>query len=114
MLVHYPLVRMMILSLLVLTGAAVAAFADCTDWERDVLLRKTFQCSPFAIQAICAGERPMPNTPDCGEPQARPESQGDLCLTPVGRCQLSSVAPLRAMCQCQTPGGYVNGWVARE
>src|SRR5512132_522758 len=38
--VHAPLVRVLILSLLLLTGAAIDAFADCTDWERDVLLRK--------------------------------------------------------------------------
>ena len=112
--VHDPRVRMMVLGLLILTGAAVDAFADCTDWERNVLLRGTFKCSPFAIQAICAGERPMPTTPDCGEPKRLPENQGDVCLTPVGRCQLAAVAPLRAMCQCQTPGGSVNGWVARE
>ena len=71
-------------------------------------------CSPVAIEAICAGQRAMPSTPDCGGTERVPVPMGDRRVTGTGGCRLPTLAPLGSTCERQTMGGTVYGWVVQQ
>ena len=106
-------VRLTCVSLIILACLAAEALAACTEWERQWLLPK-LGCSPPAVEAICAGQRALPGTRDCGGSEPPPAGMGDRCQTRTGGCQLPTLAPLASTCECQTSGGTVRGWVARQ
>lgn len=89
------------------------AQAQCSDWLRNVALPH-LGCSAQAIEQICAGERPVPTTAYCGGSEQPAAGMGDWCQTPVGGCQIGTLATLNQGCQCPSPAGMVNGWVTRQ
>jgi hypothetical protein len=105
--------RLTCMSLILLACLASEALAACTAQERDVRL-PALGCSLVAIEAICAGQRAMPSTPDCGGTERVPVSMGDRCVTGTGGCLLPALAPLGSTCECQTMGGTVYGWVVQQ
>jgi hypothetical protein len=113
MLVQHVRVRLTCVSLIILTCLAVEALAACTAWERQWLLPK-LGCSPPAVEAICAGQRSMPGTRDCGGTEPPPAGMGHRCQTRTGGCQLAALARLTSRCECQTLGGTVHGWVSGD
>jgi hypothetical protein len=111
--VRHLLLRLTCVSLMILACLAIDALAACTERERESLL-PTLGCSPAAIEAICAGQRSMPSTRECGATERPPVPMGDRCETWTGGCLLRLLAPLASTCECQTSGGTVRGWVSQQ
>jgi hypothetical protein len=108
--VRQVFLRLTCVSLILLACLAIDALAACTERDRQSLL-PALGCSQAAIEAICAGQRSMPSTPECGGPEPPPAPMGDRCETWTGGCLLPALAPLASTCECQTTGGTVYGWV---
>lgn len=88
--------------------------ANCTTWQEQVLLPKTYGCSPEEIADICAGRRAMPRGPYCGGTQKLPENYGDWCKLTFGGCKLATPQPMNDQCICRDPSGSYQGWVTRQ
>ena len=93
--------------------AASPAAAQCSDWQRQVLLPR-LGCGPDLIEDICSGQLPIPTQPYCDD-RARPEAgMGDWCQTPMGGCTIEQPTSLDSDCECYSPAGWVAGWVTLQ